>query len=104
MTTTEVTPEVTDEVTTTEMTTMEVTTASTSIGTTTPWDAEMETVETARLHVEVNDPENWAGDGLPGELSGNGKSKAFMSQSDGTNRWINASENEEHYVVCIFRI
>ena len=61
----EVTDEVTDEVTTTQVTTIEVTTestgyttASTSMGTTTPWDAEIETVETVRLHVEVNDPEN----------------------------------------------
>ena len=48
---------------------------------------------------------NWrSGDGLPSEVSGNGKSNAFMSQSDGTNEWITASENEQHYIVCIFRI
>ena len=70
VTTTDVTLEVTDEVTTTQVTTTEVTTievtttsagyttASTSMGTTTPWDAEIETVETVILHVEVNDPEN----------------------------------------------
>ena len=48
---------------------------------------------------------NWrGGDGSPNEVSGNGKSNAFISQSDGTNEWITASENEEHYIVCIFRI
>ena len=47
---------------------------------------------------------NWrGGDGSP-NVSGNGKSNAFISQSDGTNEWITASENEEHYIVCIFRI